>query len=203
MNYRAGIAVGLSTAGFAVALGLRDVIDPWLSTAISGLVGIALSTWALGSRLRGLFAITWRGFATAAAIGVGMVAATHAAYRVTESVSPTVTDHVRVLYATIAVGHARLPLVGLTLVVVVAEEMVWRAAALELFPRRQARFASATVMLYALPQALAGAWLLVAAALAVGSLFIAQRIITGRLTDSIVTHAVWSIAIFVVVPLGA
>lgn len=203
MNYRALIAVVVSTASFAVALGLREVIDPWLSTAASGLVGIALSAWALGPRLRSLFAITGRGLAAAAAIGVGLVVATHAAYCLTESISPMVTDRVRVLYATIAVGHGRLPLVGLTLVVVVAEEMVWRAAALELFGVRRAWFAGATVVLYALPQALAGAWLLVAAALGVGSLFLVQRIITGRLTDSIVTHAVWSIAIFVVVPLGA
>lgn len=202
MNYRAVIAVGVATAGFAVALGLREVIDPWLTTAASGIVGIALSAWALGARLRGLFAFTWRGLAVAAAIGIGLVAATHAAYRLTESISPTLNDHVRVLYATIAVGHARLPLVGLTLVVVVAEELVWRGAALELFPARRPWVALVTVALYALPQALAAAWLLVAAALGVGSLFLVQRIVTGRLTDSIVTHAVWSIAIFVVVPLG-
>ncbi len=203
MNHRAVVAVGVSTAGFATALGLREVIDPWLSTAASALVGIALSAWALGPRLRGLFAITGRGLAAAAAVGVALVVATHAAYRVTDSMWPTVTDRVRVLYATIAVGHARLPLVALTLVVVVAEEMIWRGAALELFPARRAWFAPATVVLYALPQALAGAWLLVAAALGVGSLFLVQRIITSRLTDSIVTHAVWSIAIFVVIPLGA
>ncbi len=203
MNYRAVVAVGVSTAGFAIALALREVIDPWLSTAASALVGILLSAWALGPRLRSLLAITGRGLAVAAAIGIGLVVATHAAYRVTDSVWPTVTDHVRVLYATIAVGHARLPLVGLTLVVVIAEELIWRGAALELFPAKRARFAVATVMLYALPQALAAAWLLVAAALGVGSLFLVQRMITGRLTDSIVTHAVWSIAIFVVVPLGA
>lgn len=116
MNYRAVTAVVVSTAGFAVALGLREEIDPWLSSAASGLVGIALSMWALGPRLRGLFSITRRGLAAASAIGVGLVLATHAAYRVTESISPAVTDRVRVLYATIAVGHARLPLVGLTLV---------------------------------------------------------------------------------------
>ncbi len=203
MNYRAVIAVAVSTAGFAVSLGLRDQIDPWLSTAASGLVGIGLSMWALDARLRGLFASSWRGLATAAAIGLALVVATHAAYRVTESVSPAVTEHVRALYATIAVGHGRLPLVGLTLVVVVAEELIWRGAALEMFPARRTWFAVATVGLYALPQALAGAWLLVAAALGVGSLFLVQRVVTGRLTDSIVTHAVWSIAIFVVVPLGA
>lgn len=202
MNPRAAITVAITTAGFAISLGLRDRIDPWLSTAMAGGVGIGLSMWALGPRLHALLACRWRGVAIAAGLGVALIVATHGAYAVAARVAPALTDEVRQLYATIAVGHGRIPLVGLTLVVVLAEELVWRGAALELSSAPRRWVGGGAVILYALPQALAGAWLLVIAALGLGSLLAAQRLLTGRLTEPFVTHAVWSLAIFVVLPLG-
>ena len=52
-----------------------------------------------------------------------------------------------------------------------------------------------------MPQALAGAWLLVLVALGIGATFAAQRLLTGRIIDSFITHAIWSVTIFVWMPL--
>lgn len=203
MNPRAAIAVAVTTAGFAISLGLREQVDAWLSTALAGVVGIGLSMWALGPRLHELFAWRWRGVAVASGLGVALVIATHIAYAIAARFAPGLTEEVRQLYATIALGHARLPLVGLTLIVVLAEELVWRGAALELSGAPRAWVGAGAVILYALPQALAGAWLLVIAAFGLGSLLVTQRLLTGRILDSFITHAVWSLAIFVVLPVGS
>lgn len=202
MNWRAAVAVAVTTAGFAVSLALRDRLDPWISTAAVGVVGIGLATWTLGPRIRELLASSWRTAAAAAGLGILLVVATHAVYRGVASLSPQLADEVRTLYGSITAGYGRLPLVGLTLVVVLAEELVWRGVAIELIAADRRVLAGATsVVLYALPQALAGAWLLVLAAVGLGALFAAQRLVTGRITDGFITHAVWSLAIFVVFPL--
>lgn len=203
MNWRAFAAVALATAGFACALALRERVDPWLTTAAVGVACAGLAAWALGPRLHLLLTTTAPSAALAIGLGVLLVVATHLAYRGLATVAPALAHEVRMLYGSISAPYGRVALAGLTLVVVLAEELVWRGAALELVrdePRRKA--AAVSVLLYTLPQVLAGAWLLVAAAAALGTLFAAQRLMTGRLTDSFLTHGVWSVCIFVVYPLA-
>jgi uncharacterized protein len=60
-----------------------------------------------------------------------------------------------------------------------------------------------SVVLYMLPQLAGGVVLLMVAAAVLGTVFAAQRLRTGRLTEPLLTHAVWSIAIFVVMPLAS
>lgn len=55
--------------------------------------------------------------------------------------------------------------------------------------------------LYVVPQLVGGVPLLIVAATLLGSLFAAQRLVTGRLADALLTHVLWSVAVFVVVPL--
>jgi len=56
--------------------------------------------------------------------------------------------------------------------------------------------------MYVVPQLVGGVPLLILAATLLGSLFAAQRLVTGRLTDALLTHVVWSVAVFVVFPLA-
>jgi uncharacterized protein len=199
VNVRAAVAIALSTASFAVALALRDRVDPWVVTAGAGLAGIALSSWA-GVCLHAVVPVNVRSAVRATALGLALVAGTHAGYRIAIGCVPVLEVEVQQLYASIAVDYWRLALVPLTLVVVVAEELVWRGAALELVPARYAW--AGAVCLYALPQVLAGVWLLAVAAVGLGALLTAQRLRTGGLAEPAITHAVWSIAIFIVVPLA-
>jgi len=201
---RAIITLVVATCGFAVALALRERIDPWRSTAIAAAISIALSLWTLGPRLRGLCAITPRGALAAIALGVLLVAATHVAFRITLVASPDLALAIRDLYASIDVGAHRLTLVALTTVVVIGEELVWRGVAIEVLtgPRPPLQVAATSVALYVLPQLAGHVPLLIVAAFGLGSVFAAQRLVTGRLVDPLLTHAIWSVAVFVVLPLA-
>lgn len=200
MNVRAAVAVAISTLAFGAGLALRDRVDPWLVTAGAAVAAIALATWA-GGRMAAVVPMSMASAGRAIALGLALVVATHAVYRVASGWLPALDLEVHRLYASIAVDYSRLALVPLTLVVVLAEELVWRGIALELVPERPMWLGYASVMLYALPQVLAGVWLLAAAALGLGALLTAQRLRTGGLAGPAITHAVWSVAIFIVVPL--
>lgn len=204
MNRRAAVAVAIATCGFATALALRTRVDPWLATSAVAVGAIAVSGWAIRARAGALLHASWRAAAIAAALGVALVALTHVVYRAAGGLSPALAADVHALYASIASSHGRVALVVLTLVVVVAEELTWRGAAVELVgARSRPLVGAATVALYAVPQLFAGTWLLVVAALGLGAVFATQRLVSGRLVDAAITHAVWSVSIFVLVPLVA
>jgi membrane protease YdiL (CAAX protease family) len=199
---RAVIATVIATAGFSAALVVRDRLDPWLCTGIAAAVSIAASVWALGRpQLRSLLRVEVRGAMLAALLGVGLVVATHVVFR---AVSHLLGDHVRSLYISIDVDTPRATLMAITLGVVVAEELVWRGAAIAMTTGRLARPASGlvSVLLYVIPQLLGGEWILVLAAMGLGAVFTLQRLASDRLIEPLITHAMWSVSIFVAFPLA-
>jgi membrane protease YdiL (CAAX protease family) len=198
---RAVVTLVVSTVAFAAALALRDTVDPWRSTAIAAVLGSALSAWTLGPRLRALFGATPRGVAVAVALGAALVAATHAAFSLVRFAAPELAGTVRGLYVSIDLGAGRLPLALLTTIIVIGEELVWRGVAVELVRGRARLVGGAiSVALYVVPQLPGHIPVLIAAAAGLGAVFAAQRLVTGRITDSILTHAIWSVAVFVVAP---
>jgi len=201
---RGVVTLIVATLGFALALALRDRVDPWRSTAAAAVASIALSAWALGPRLRGLFAITVRGAMLAVGLGVGLVAATHAGFQLIRTVSPGLAAAVGGLYASIDLGASRPILALLTVIIVISEELVWRGVAIDVTSERRSRVevGAVSVALYVLPQLPGHVPVLIAAATVMGGIFAAQRILTGRVTDPVLTHAIWSVAVFVVFPVS-
>ena len=195
---RSVVAVVVATLAFGLALLFRDRFDPWLATAAAAVISAACAVWALGHRrLRALFAIDARGLCMAALLGVVLVLATHLVFRLA---APWLGSRVSGLYASIdtVVPHPVQAMV--TFAVVIVEELVWRGCA---FVRRSSpRWAAIAVGLYAIPQIVGGEWMLVLAAIGLGTVLAIQRVRTGRILDGLVTHAIWSLAIFVVVPLA-
>ena len=201
---RGVITLVVATVGFAVALALREQVDPWRSTAAAAMTSIVLSAWTLGPRLRGLCVITPRGALAAAALGVALVAATHGGFQLIQIASPELAVAVRRLYASVDQGASRLPLAALTTLIVLGEELVWRGVAIDVVRghRVKLEIGGISVALYVLPQLPGHVPVLIVAATVLGSVFAAQRLVTGRLTDSLVTHAIWSVAVFVVFPVS-
>ena len=200
---RAIVTLAVATVAFAAALALRQDVDPWRSTALAAVSGIVLSAWTLGPRLRGLFAITARGVAAAVALGVALVAATHLGFQVLGYASPALAVTVRGLYLSIDLGASRLALAALTTIIVIGEELVWRGVAIDAVRMRSKLAVGAiSVALYVLPQLPGHVPVLIVAATGLGAIFAAQRLVTGRITDAILTHAIWSVAVFVVLPVS-
>ena len=200
---RGVITVVVATVGISIAIALRDRVDPWRATALAAGVAIALSPWTLGPRIRVLFAVTGRGALGAVALGAALLAVTHLAFQAVVVAAPGIAGSVRALYESIDVGSSRITLALLTAVVVLAEELVWRGVAIDLAAttRSQLETGIISMVLYMVPQIVGGAPLLILAAAVLGSLFAAQRIVTGRLTEPLLTHVVWSVGVFVVFPL--
>ncbi len=191
------------TAAFGVAIALRDLVNPWLSNAGVAAVALALSAWILGSRLGELMVWRLRGALVAAGLGVLLVAATHVGYRIAVAGVPALELVVAELYRDIAARPPWLVTALAIALVVAAEEVLWRGVAVEILGRRfspRGVIALAPI-LYAVPQLIGGAWILLAAALALGLVFTAQRLRGENLTEPFLTHIIWSLSVFHVAPL--
>jgi len=200
---RGVVTLAVATIGFALALVFRERVDPWRSTAAAALVGIVMAAWTLGPRLRTLFVVTPRGALGATGLGVALVAATHGGFQLIRLVSPDLAVAVRGLYVSIDLGSSQLVLAALTAVVVLGEELVWRGVAIDVLGTRpKLELGAMSVALYVVPQLPGHVPVLIAAAAGLGSVFAAQRLVTGRLSDALITHAIWSVAVFVVFPVS-
>ncbi|MCG8416795.1 MAG: CPBP family glutamic-type intramembrane protease [Proteobacteria bacterium] len=196
-------AIALGTVLFGAAIAGRHIINPWWTNAAAAVVTIAASWAALRFRLRRLFAFRANTALIAVGLGVLMVTATHAGFRIAVEIFPDLGHEVARLYGDIndttpGVVFA-VPLIAM---IATAEEVLWRGIAIELCQHRFSRAFTAMVAiaLYALPQLIGGAWILVAAAVVVGTVFTVQRLITGGIVEPLITHAVWSVSIFSLVP---
>ena len=189
---------------FGLAIALRDDIDPWWSNGAAALVAIAMACATLGQRLRARLKASWRVIAIATAVGLLMVACTHLGFWLISRVVPAFEQQVAQLYTEVEQSSPGLAITApLTVVVVFAEELVWRGVAIELLLARLSPPITAVVavLLYALPQLIGGSWVLVGAALVVGTVFTVQRMRTRRLAAPFIAHAIWSVAIFNLAPL--
>lgn len=189
---------------FGVAIATRHDYNPWISNLIAGGVGLSLSLLVLRRDLRRLLVVHWKSACIAVTVGLGMVLATHVGYRLATWLVPELRAIVEALYVDVEQTSPALSIrVGLIVFIVVAEEFVWRGLALTLLPSDVPTVRTVLIgtALYALPQVIGGSWLLLCAALAVGCIFAIQREVYGRLTESLISHGIWSVAVFGVVPL--
>jgi membrane protease YdiL (CAAX protease family) len=84
-----------------------------------------------------------------------------------------------------------------------SEEVLWRGAVFARLTRRYGpgwRPVAATTVLYALFVGLSGRLVLALAALVCGAVWARQRQVTGSLVPALVSHALWSLLMFLFVP---
>lgn len=200
---RALVALTLGVVLFGAAMASREVLNPWWSNTAAALAVLGAAAAALGPRLRVLLTPRARDLVTGLALGAAMVGLTHLAYEGASALEPSLQPRVAALYADIA-GAIALPLAVLvTLLIVGAEELLWRGVALDLCLQRLPRPAAIGVAaaVSAVPQIIGGSWILVAAAIVVGIVFALQRLLTRSLVGPLVAHATWSVAVFILLPL--
>lgn len=197
------VALLLATLSFGGAIAARDIVNPWWSNLGAAAIAIGLASAVLAPDLRRLLAVHLRGVGIAAALGAAMVVATHLGFRLGIMLFPGLENNVAQLYADIRATPSGALTIPLVVVIVAAEELLWRGVAIDWCRSRLPVFAVAPAAtgLYVLPQLIGGAWILIAAAALVGAIATMQRLITDRITEPLVTHAIWSVSIFSLAPL--
>lgn len=200
----AGLTLFVATILFGLGIAIRSQFNPWLLNFVAGFASCMLAVAVLRKGLLELIEVRRNAALGAVALGVLMVALTHVGYRGMVMAVPALQGVVEGLYEDIRLTAPpmalMIPLIGF---IVVAEELIWRGVAFQLLEPRMSKvqIVFASTFLYALPQVIGGAWLLLVTALFVGGVFSVQRAMSGRISEAILTHATWSISIFGVVPL--
>jgi len=108
-----------------------------------------------------------------------------------------------VLELTRTTAPAALAALVIVLATSPSEEVLWRGAVFARLTRRYGpgwRPVAATTVLYALFVGLSGSLILPLAALVCGTVWARQRQVTGSLVPSMVSHALWSLLMFLWIP---
>lgn len=201
---RALLTVALATVLFGAAIAARHIVNPWWTNTGAAIIATVAAAATLRGQLSGLFGFQLGPALIAVALGALMVGATHLGFRAAVELYPSLGHDVSRLYRDITDTTPGIVItIPLVCFIVAAEEIVWRGVAIEWCQTRlsPAATAATAVALYALPQLIGGSWILIAAALVVGVVFTVQRMMTNRITEPLISHAIWSLSVFTLVPL--
>lgn len=190
---------------FCLPMGLREHLNIWIGTGMAALASLGL-LW-LGARPTfqlGFTPPTVTGIAAGLVVGLAMSLATWWIYPLSVSVFPPIQTEVETLYALLRQAPGPVRAFPLLLLVVAAEELVWRGLAIELFSRAvgPVRAVVVSAFVYVLPQVALGSALLVIVALLCGSLWGALRVRFRGLSAPLVAHLLWDLLVFVLYPVA-
>ena len=194
------LALLLASLAFAAALAGRGSVSIWLGTGAAAVASLAVAAWADGGRLREL--LRPRGAAVAAGLASGLLlaAATHLAYGLAVLRVPVLRPLVAALYGELRAAPGPLAAVPVLVIVVLAEELVWRGLAVDVLAAARlgplAQVAGAT-LLYVAPLAASGSAVLVLVGASCGAVWGALRVATGGLATPLLSHLVWAVGVLV------
>lgn len=178
--------------GFDVyyALGLYSLV---IIATIGGLAGRGWWHRAFAERFA-------RNAAVGLVVGAVMTAGTYAAYAIVFTLAPAISGHVAGLYRVAHPGHFAAAL-ACTLVVIVAEEVLWRGPCLDVLAGRKRRVVTAISWgTYTAVQLATGSWVVALAALVCGAIWTAERGMTRSLVAPLASHLVWATVVIHLVP---
>jgi membrane protease YdiL (CAAX protease family) len=188
-------------------LATRDQISVWLSTGVAAALSLTLCFSVHGPALRQLFRTRPGNILQGLAGGGAMALLTHLLYPPSVAWLPHLADQVRGLYADLAAPPGLVAAMPVLVVVVVAEECIWRGVLVDAIRAKGAarlRPLAAVILsslIYTLPQLGSGSPVLFALALACGLVWAAQRLWSRSLVTPTLTHLTWNLLVFVAFPL--
>ena len=139
----------------------------------------------------------------AVGVGVGLVMTlgTYAAYRLTLLAFPSLDGVVKTLYAFAHVERLPVAFV-MTVFILVAEELLWRGLLVDelraFMPRALSEACS--VLIYAFAQLGSGSFIVFALAVVCGSIWTAERRVTGSLLAPLISHLIWTPTVILLWP---
>ena len=143
---------------------------------------------------------SFRAALTGVGLGVAMTLATYPLFRLAVQLVPALEPEVEALYAAARARHVAVALAW-TVLIIVAEEVLWRGLVLDLLDERMPRLSSAlSVTSYALAQLGSGSLIVLVLALVCGTVWTVQRRSTGSLLAPLLAHLIWSPTVILLAP---
>jgi membrane protease YdiL (CAAX protease family) len=196
------LAVLVSMIAWAVVLlyfGRAEVFVPLAGCAL----GASALLFSLDHRhLIPLLSPSPRAALVGLSTGALMTALTYPAYAVGVRLVPSLAGAVEAEYTSTGVAH-NLRLLPLMVVIVFAEELLWRGSLVALMPRaKQHEKALVSVLLYTASQAAHGSTVVVVVAAACGTIWVLLRLLTQSLLAPLLSHLIWTVTVMVLVPVA-
>ena len=194
----------LCVVAFCVAMGFRETVNIWLGTGTAALVAITLLRLSGNADALSLRAVSKSGVALGLAVGLAMSVATWVLYPVSAELVPAIEAEVPKLYALLRQPPGPVWAFPVLVLVVTAEELVWRGLAIDLLGRTATTLRPVLLssLIYTLPQVAFRSPLLVLVAFLCGTVWGLLRVRTGGLAAPLVAHLVWDVLVFVLFPVA-
>lgn len=184
------VALNVSWALVMARFGRGDIY--WVVGVHAVLVALVVVA-VRGVPRREAFRLRGRDLALGVAVGVLMTVGTYVAFEAARTLVPDLATHVSRLYR--AAG-TETPVVALawTLVILTAEELLWRGAWIDVWSARLgATMAAVTsVLAFSLTQLGSGSIIVAVLACTCGAIWTALRMHTGRVGPGLIAHAIWT-----------
>lgn len=199
------VVLTVCVGAFCIAMGLREELNVWIGTGAAAVTSIVLLSFGARGTLRSIRAWPSAGsVATGIAIGIAMSLATWWFYPLSVAVLAPVEGEVETLYAVLRQPPGPIRAFPLLLLVVAAEELVWRGLAIDLFSKAlgPSRAVLLSALLYMLPQIAFRSPLLIVVAALCGLLWGTLRVRFHGLAAPFTAHLVWDVLVFIMYPVA-
>lgn len=195
------LVVIIGHIALALAWYLTAEFGPWRCNAIAS--GTCLAAAVIG-RVWPDMRLSLRQLITGAVTALLLAAGSWILAPMAASAVPALKSEIQVLLGTLHWAPGPAYASPILLLTVTTEELVWRDCLVRLFPHDTPDWQIVLVctLAYAAPISVSGSWLLVLVALGLGSLLALQRLRSGTWMQPLITHAAWSLLVFVVHPIG-
>lgn len=196
--------LALCVLAFCVAMGLRARVNIWIGTGVAASVALVLLRWAPSADGRDMWNATRRNVLVGLGAGLVMSVATWALYPLSTELIPEIETEVTKLYALLRQAPGPVAAFPVLVLVVLAEERVWRGLAIDLFGQAQPGLGAVALsaLVYTLPQIAFRSPLLVAVAVACGLVWGGLRVQTRGLAAPLIAHLLWDLLVFVLFPVA-
>ena len=194
--------LALCIGAFCLAMGLREVLNIWIGTGSAAVISIVLLRRLPSPPSLQASDDLFRSGIAGLLVGLVMSIATWVLYPISVDFVPAIGVEVPKLYGLLRQVPGPVWAFPVLVLVVAAEELVWRGLAIDLFSKSfgasgAVLFAS---LVYVLPQIAFRSPLLVVVALACGLVWGALRVRTHGLLAPLIAHLTWDLLVFVLFP---
>lgn len=199
------VVLAACVSAFCIAMGLRAELNVWIGTGAAATLSILLIS--LGARPSSSDLLGARplvGFSVGAAAGLAMSLATWGLYPFALEILQPIEAEVETLYSLLRQPPGPVQAFPLLLVVVAAEELVWRGLGIDVFAPALGEWRAVLMaaLIYVLPQIAFRSPLLIVVALLCGLAWGALRVRTRGLIAPFVAHVVWDVLVFILYPVA-